>query len=199
MTILFEVGIACGASDFTERAIEVVEEGARHNPDVTTLTGLALNMRGLFNRDSAMVAESVKVLQHSPRRVLRAIGAEGYGGMLLKAGEREAALHQLDAAWDDYDHMGASARRAAVQRVMRQAARGAQSGSATTTTRSPGHSRRPNGEWRIWSPTATPTRRLPGRLAYPLIPWGPTFARYIRSLQSSRACSWPMRCTNAAN
>jgi DNA-binding NarL/FixJ family response regulator len=78
-------------------------------------------MRGLFNRDSAMVAESVKVLQHSPRRVLRAVGAEGYGGMLLNAGEREAALHQLDAAWDDYDHMGAFARRAAVQRVMRQA------------------------------------------------------------------------------
>ncbi|MGO9036112.1 helix-turn-helix transcriptional regulator [Mycobacterium sp.] len=121
MTILFEVGIACSATDFTERAIEVAEEGARHNPDVATLTGLALNMRGLFNRDSAMVAESVKVLQHSPRRVLRAIGAEGYGGMLLDAGQREAALHQLDAAWDDYDHMGACARRAAVQRVMRQA------------------------------------------------------------------------------
>ena len=121
MTILFEVGMACGASDFTERAIEVAEEGARHNPDVATLTGLALNMRGLFNRDSAMVAESVKVLQHSPRRVLRAVGAEGYGGMLLNAGEREAALHQLDAAWDDYDYMGAFARRAAVQRVMRQA------------------------------------------------------------------------------
>ena len=41
--------------------------------------------------------------------------------MLLDAGEREVALHQLDAAWDDYDHMGAFARRAGVQRVMRQA------------------------------------------------------------------------------
>jgi hypothetical protein len=88
MTILFEVGIACGASDFTERAIEVAEEGARHNPDFAPLTGLALNMRGLFNRDSAMVAESVKVLQHSPRRVLRAIGAEGYGG-------NRAELHSI--------------------------------------------------------------------------------------------------------
>jgi DNA-binding NarL/FixJ family response regulator len=78
-------------------------------------------MRGLFNRDSAMVAESVRVLQHSPRRVLRAAGVEGYGSMLLDAGQREAALHQLDAAWDDYDQTGAFARRAAVQRVMRQA------------------------------------------------------------------------------
>jgi DNA-binding NarL/FixJ family response regulator/nucleoside-triphosphatase THEP1 len=121
MTILFEVGMACGTSDFTERAIEIAEEGAQCNPDVATLTGLALNMRGLFDGDTAMVAESVKVLQHSPRRVLRAVGAEGYGGMLLNAGQRDAALHQLDAAWDDYDYMGAIARRAAVQRVMRQA------------------------------------------------------------------------------
>lgn len=121
MAILFEVGMACSASDFTERAVEIAEEAAERNPDVATLTGLALNMRGMYNRDLAMVAESVRVLQHSPRRVLRAVGAEGYGSMLLDAGQREAALHQLDAAWDDYDLMGAFARRATVQRVMRQA------------------------------------------------------------------------------
>jgi DNA-binding CsgD family transcriptional regulator/tetratricopeptide (TPR) repeat protein/nucleoside-triphosphatase THEP1 len=121
MTILFEVGMACGAADFTERTVEIAEEGAQRNPDVATLTGLALNMRGLFNRDTAMVAESVKVLQHSPRRGLRAAGTEGYGTMLLEAGQRDAALQQLDAAWDVYDRMGAFARRATVQRVMRQA------------------------------------------------------------------------------
>jgi DNA-binding CsgD family transcriptional regulator len=121
MTILCEVGMVCGASEFTERAVEIAEEGAERNPDVATLTGLALNMRGLFSGDLAMVAESVKVLQHSPRRGLRAAGAEGYGSMLLEAGQREAALRQLDAAWDDYDRMGAFARRATVQRVMRQA------------------------------------------------------------------------------
>jgi DNA-binding CsgD family transcriptional regulator len=121
MAVFFEVGMACSALDFTERAVEIAEEAAERNPDVATLTGLALNMRGVCNHDLAMVAESVRVLQHSPRRVLRAIGAEGYGTMLLDAGQNEAALHQLDAAWDDYDLMGASARRATVQRVMRQA------------------------------------------------------------------------------
>jgi DNA-binding CsgD family transcriptional regulator len=121
MTIFFEVGMACGARDFTEQAVEIAEEGAQRNPDVATLTGLALNMRGLFNRDLDMVAESVQILQHSPRRGLRAAGMEGYSAMLLDAGEREAALHQLDTAWDVYDSMGAHARRAAVQRVMRGA------------------------------------------------------------------------------
>jgi DNA-binding NarL/FixJ family response regulator len=120
MAVFFEVGMACSAPDFTERAVGIAEEAAERNPDVATLTGLALNMRGVCNHDLAMVAESVRVLQHSPRRVLRAIGAEAYGTMLLEAGQNEAALHQLDTAWDDYDLMGASARRAAVQRVMRQ-------------------------------------------------------------------------------
>lgn len=113
--------MSCGAADFTERAVEIAEDGAQRNPGVATLTGLALNMRGLFNHDLAMVDESVRVLHHSPRRVLLAAGAEGYGTMLLDAGQRDAALRQLDAAWDDYDRVGAFARRATVQRVMRQA------------------------------------------------------------------------------
>jgi hypothetical protein len=48
-------------------------------------------------------------------------------GMLLDAGQRKAELHQLDAAWDDYDHMGAvcapgdgSARHAASGRPARK-------------------------------------------------------------------------------
>jgi DNA-binding CsgD family transcriptional regulator len=78
-------------------------------------------MRGIRNQDLAMVAESVRVLKHCPRRVIRAVGSESYGTMLLDAGQRDVALRQLDAAWDDYDRMGAFARRATVQRVMRQA------------------------------------------------------------------------------
>ena len=121
MAILFEVGIACSEPDFADRAVEIAEEAAERNPDVATLTGLALNMRGVRNQDLAMVAESVRVLKHCPRRVIRAVGSESYGTMLLDAGQRDVALRQLDAAWDDYDRMGAFARRATVQRVMRQA------------------------------------------------------------------------------
>jgi hypothetical protein len=113
--------LVLGSADFTERAVEIAEEGARPNPDVATLTGLALNMRGLSDHDLAMVAGSVRVLEHSSRRVLLAAEAEGYGTMLLDVGQRDAALRQLDAAWDDYDRMGAFAHRATVQRVMRQA------------------------------------------------------------------------------
>ena len=120
-TVLFSIGLISGATNITERTVEFTEEGARRNPEVATLNGLALNLRGLLRGDLGMVAESVKILQHSPRPVLRAAGAEGYGRLLLSAGEREAALDHLDAAWDVYDRMGALAPRARVQRLMREA------------------------------------------------------------------------------
>jgi DNA-binding CsgD family transcriptional regulator len=120
-TVLFSIGLITGATNITERTVEFAEEGARRNPDVATLNGLALNLRGVLNRDLGMVAESVQILQHSPRPILRAAGAEGYGRLLLAAGEREAALGHLDVAWDIYDRMGASAPRARVQRLMRDA------------------------------------------------------------------------------
>ena len=120
-TVLFSIGLISGATNITERTVEFTEEGARRNPDVATLNGLALNLRGLLGGDLALVAESVKILQRSPRPVMRAAGAEGYGRLLLSTGDREAALDHLDAAWDVYDRMGALAPRARVQRLMREA------------------------------------------------------------------------------
>jgi DNA-binding CsgD family transcriptional regulator len=120
-TVLFSIGLVSGATDITERTVELAEEGARRNPDVATLHGLALNLRGRRDGNLGMMAESVEILQRSPRPVLRAAGAEHYGRLLLSVGEREAALDQFDAAWDVYDGMGAFAPRARVQRLMREA------------------------------------------------------------------------------
>jgi len=120
-TVLFSIGLISGATNISERTVEFAEEGARRNPDVATLNGLALNLRGLLGANLGMVAESMQILQHSPRPILRAAGAEGYGRLLLASGEREAGLDHLDAAWDTYDRMGASSPRARVQRLMREA------------------------------------------------------------------------------
>src|SRR5271163_1431339 len=121
MPVMFETGMACNATDVLECVLAIAEEGAARNPEVATLNGVATSLRGLFNNDVGMVAESIEILQHSPRRGLRAIGSESYGQMLLQRGQRQRGLDELDRAWDDYDYMGALARRAAVQRVMRQA------------------------------------------------------------------------------
>jgi DNA-binding CsgD family transcriptional regulator len=121
MPIMFEGGMVCGARDLMETVMAIAEESAACNPEVATLRGVAVSLRGLFTNDLAMVAESVEILGHSPRRPIRAWSIENYGLMLLRAGERQAGLDGLDQAWDEYDRMGALGRRATVQRVMRQA------------------------------------------------------------------------------
>jgi DNA-binding CsgD family transcriptional regulator/tetratricopeptide (TPR) repeat protein len=120
-TVLFSIGLITGATHIAELTVEFAEEGARRNPGVATLNGLALNLRGVLGGDLGTVAESMKILQHSPRPILRAAGAENYGRLLLAVGEREAGLGHLDAAWDLYDRIGAPSPRARVQRLMREA------------------------------------------------------------------------------
>jgi DNA-binding CsgD family transcriptional regulator/tetratricopeptide (TPR) repeat protein len=121
MPVLFEAASACGATDLMKVVVAIAEEAAARNPEVDTLHGMAVNFRGQFTDNLPLVADSFEILRRSPRRGIRAVGAESYGLMLLKAGERQLALNRLDEAWDDYAYMGAAARRTGVQRVMRRA------------------------------------------------------------------------------
>jgi len=121
LPVIFEAAMGCNATDLMKCVLALAEEGAARNPEVATLNGVAANLRGLFNNDLGIVAEAIEILRDSPRRGIRAIGSESYGQMLLQTGQRRMGLEQLDRAWDDYDCMGALARRAAIQRAMRQA------------------------------------------------------------------------------
>jgi DNA-binding CsgD family transcriptional regulator/tetratricopeptide (TPR) repeat protein len=119
--LFFQVGTAIGDGAFAASCLDVAEANAAGNPGVASFEGVALNLRGLGKQDLDILAEAVQVLDRSPRPVLRAVGAESYGRVLLVAGHRCEALAQLDRAWDEYHRMGARAFRSDVQRVMRQA------------------------------------------------------------------------------
>ena len=121
MSVFFQIGLAAGDADFTAEAVAIAELGAERNPGVASFEGLALNLRARLDADLGQLAAAAKMLQTSPRLALRALGAETYGHALLAAGDRKAALLQLDQAWDEYDHMGAWAGRSGVQRLMREA------------------------------------------------------------------------------
>jgi DNA-binding CsgD family transcriptional regulator len=121
MPVLLKFGIIGGADDLVQSVLDSAKEAADRNPEVATLNGVAVNLRGLADNDLGAVAESVEILRHSPRCVLRALSAESYGKLLLDGGERQKGLEQLDRAWDEYHYMGATARRAAVQKLMRGA------------------------------------------------------------------------------
>ena len=118
--LFFQVGTATGDGAFAASCLDVAEANAAGNPGVASFEGVALNLRGLGKQDLDILARAVQVLDHSPRPVLRAVGAESYGRALLAAGRRSEALAQLDRAWDEYHHMGARAFRNDVQRTMRQ-------------------------------------------------------------------------------
>jgi DNA-binding CsgD family transcriptional regulator/tetratricopeptide (TPR) repeat protein len=147
MPVLFEVAMTRGAADLMKVVVAIAEEAAARNPDVATLNGMAVNLRGQLTNDLPMVAESVEMLRHSPRRGIRAAGAESHGLMLMNAGQRRQGLDRLDQAWDDYDYMGALARRAAVQRVMRQA--GVRRTKWSTNTSGPDHKPLTEAERRV--------------------------------------------------
>ena len=121
MSVFFQIGLTAGDADFTAEAVAIAELGAERNPGVASFEGLALNLRARLDADLGQLADAAKMLQTSPRPALRALGAETYGHALLAAGDRKAALLQLDQAWDEYDHMGAWAGRSGVQRLMREA------------------------------------------------------------------------------
>jgi DNA-binding CsgD family transcriptional regulator/tetratricopeptide (TPR) repeat protein len=121
MGLFFEIGAAGKEAGFSDLVVRVAELAASRNPGVASFEGVALSVRGGNTGDLAMLGESVRILQRSPRPILRASGAERYGRALLAAGQREAGVEQLDKAWDDYHRMDARVYRVGVQRVLREA------------------------------------------------------------------------------
>jgi DNA-binding CsgD family transcriptional regulator len=119
--LFFQVGAAIADDSFADSCLDVAEINAARNPGVASFEGVAFNLRGLRKANLDILAEAVDILDHSPRPVLRAVGAQSYGHALLAADRRPEALAQLDRAWDEYHEMGAWALRGDVQRVMRQA------------------------------------------------------------------------------
>ncbi len=121
MGLFFEIGAAAPDGAFSSVVVQVAELAASRNPGVASFEGVALSLRGREKGDLAMLAESARVLARSPRPLLRAYGADRYGRALLADGQQEAALAQLDQAWDDYDRMDARVYRDDVRRVLCEA------------------------------------------------------------------------------
>lgn len=130
--LFFEVAAQAADLGFTGACLDIAETAAARNPGVASFEGVALNIRGRSSGDLDATARAAGVLARSPRPILRAFGADSYGRALLVAGQRAAALKQLDLAWDEYHRIGAWARRADVQRAMREAGARRTKWSATT-------------------------------------------------------------------
>ncbi|WP_433193960.1 AAA family ATPase [Nocardia sp. CA-107356] len=119
--LFFDFGTMARDDQFAADAVETAELAAARNPGVASFVGIAMNLRGCFKDDLDTLAESVRVLNGSPRPILRARGAESYGRALLAVGEVQNGLAELDRAWDEYHRVGATFCCTGVEDTMREA------------------------------------------------------------------------------
>ncbi len=121
MRVFVRVGRATGDERFTGEAVSIAAEGAARNPGVASFEGVALELRGLAHKDLGALTAANKVLDRSPRPMLRGNAAEDRGRMLLAYGRRDEGIAELDRAWGIYHGIGARSAVVGVQQVMRRA------------------------------------------------------------------------------
>ncbi|MFF9331106.1 helix-turn-helix transcriptional regulator [Streptomyces albogriseolus] len=97
------------------------EAHAGRNPAVPTATGIAAQALGLVKNDLAMLERSVKLLQASPRPLIRAAASADLGRALLAEGKKQQAVAALTHAQDTYAESGAHAAAARVRQTLKGA------------------------------------------------------------------------------
>lgn len=132
------LAIAAGDGDFARETVARAAIAADRNPGAASLDGIAMQVRGLVDRDSSLMARAVERLEGSPRVMLLASALADYGSLLLIHGDRGKATAALRRAWSVYDDHGAVVPAAFVARTLQAA------GVSTGPAASP---RRPDKGW----------------------------------------------------
>ncbi|NUR57187.1 MAG: AAA family ATPase [Catenulispora sp.] len=104
---------------------------ADRNPTVPTAKGIAAQAVGLVTKDLGMLAQSVELLEASPRPLMRAAAYVDLGRALLAESQKPQALTALTRARDLFAESGAHAVAARVQRDADAAQGGSRRSPAT--------------------------------------------------------------------
>lgn len=118
---LAHLGLSERDHAFTDEVVTLAELGAQRSPDVGSLTGIALQLRGLVTHDVELLGEAVQVLGASPRPMVRAGAEQDLGFELVARDRRRDGAQHLDAAWAIYRGIGAFGPMADLQNRMRRA------------------------------------------------------------------------------
>jgi DNA-binding CsgD family transcriptional regulator len=114
------IALAANARELAVRAAAMAESFARESPGVPLFAGVAAHTRGLADGDSALLAEAARVLAATQRPLIFAAAAEDAGAALAAENRREAAIEQLNAAFDTYLAHEATADARRVGRLLRE-------------------------------------------------------------------------------
>jgi DNA-binding CsgD family transcriptional regulator len=109
------VASAAGDAGLRARVLQATDLLDSEDPVIPLFTGVAGYARGILERDAQALVTAAELLQVSPRPLFYAAAAEDAGAELARTDGGDAALHQLNAAFDTYlDHEAlADARRVA--------------------------------------------------------------------------------------
>jgi hypothetical protein len=102
--------------DFARDIAETTRMLAERNPNVATVTGVAVYVDGLVRCDPTTLRRAVGMLRASPRVIVRAEALTGLGTAELEIGRKAAGVAALDEAWDAFHRMGAHGETLRVQR-----------------------------------------------------------------------------------
>ncbi|GIF23034.1 DNA-binding CsgD family transcriptional regulator [Actinoplanes tereljensis] len=102
-------GIAQQAGDpaAARLAAHLADLGARRNPGVATMKGVALQVRGHQTADAKVLSRAVTVLRHSPRPLVLAGALRDLGDVLVAAGRPEDGQAALREAHNLFEQAGA--------------------------------------------------------------------------------------------
>lgn len=129
------IAVRAGDYDLAAGMAGMGAQLAARNQGVATAAGVAAYTQGLVSGDPALLAAAVEHFRVSPRLLHRAEAIEGLGAALLNAGDRQAGVARLDAAWDAFTELGAHGEAYRVQRTLQAA--GVRRRRWTTASRRP--------------------------------------------------------------
>jgi DNA-binding CsgD family transcriptional regulator len=118
---LAHLGLSERDHAFTDEVVTLAELGAQRNPDVASLAGIALQLRGLSTHDAGLLGKAVGVLEACPRPMVRAGAEQDLGFELVARDRRRDGAQHLDAAWAIYRGIGAFGPMTDLQNRMRRA------------------------------------------------------------------------------
>ena len=101
------IGLAANDQAFAENAAHVAELGAERNPGVNTMAGVALQVRGLVNKDPDALGRAVSILRAAPRPLLLAQALADHAAALMAVGQVAAASKRMAEASSCFANLGA--------------------------------------------------------------------------------------------
>jgi DNA-binding CsgD family transcriptional regulator len=113
------VAAAAGDAGLRARVLRATERMQREEPPAPLFAAVAEYVRGIVERDAAVLVAAAEMLRSTQRPLLYAAAAEDAGAQLILVDRQDEAVDQFNAAFDTYTRLGAVADARRVGREMR--------------------------------------------------------------------------------